>query len=1275
MKKLIFAAGVVCGLGLQAQVPNRTVYLEEFDNYADYVACFRAGTRTCEYDTGSLKCLGFAPEADGLAREGYFPIKDSPEGKWTLTFIAENRAKEPSAFTLVLYYGDRSAPETEEHAFTASKGYWQPFHVFSKDARRLVGWNLKGAAGASIVVDRMRVEQGVHRPYRLGDPADWLAKLPPVKDEPLPADFGEAMEPKKPYAVDLEKEDLVFKFKCQQPRESLLFKFGIGPNGKPAGEKRITFAQDSDEITLPGEKKATKLPGTKLSVGGGPFWYFPWIYSAPRLRDRYYPMEKMEIYANHDRFPRVTNVVYDVRLARNERGENELWVDGNFCFFFTNAPVTSVFGGPAFRMKREPKAKPSLVQPLSFKNWPEGFPLWYVRENIGGNWLGSKQYACRSCFEAMPSSCLFSVPNRPYVRAKALCRVATDVPEDFEPVVVARLTNYAKHTAGYGRDADACTMAEVRLPRPGSSDPLAKGVVRKGENLYEVTFELEPGKIQDLLYRANALDDGKSRVPQLDFEFTGVLWRHDCCYVDRWQVPDREAQSSVVVLSGELEAAPCDFDVVPNHPFSTYLPHEKVGGRYFIRPRFPGKYAIAWTVTDDAGKVVESGEKRLRSKVEVDSGEINFNVREVGHYNVVYSFTDAGKVLWTHEASFSVIPEDRREAWYESPYYNWTWMGGHGSCRDFDTVMEMVSKLGNRGALMDRGKLSEDNPSARKFKMKQAQFPYIAIGSDKNGSWEQSTSNAIKRMKSLVERFPHTKRALVFHESGGGPFPQELVGGKTEMTDELREQDAMWVKRAEATAKAWRSVDPSVKLVYGNTTASYGLLAHLFRGGIRRDLVDFVGEETVGCSAPPEWDTARVPWNQREIARLFGYEGVKSDCPFEWKARAPRNLPEPGYFGPAYYIRDCLIAHGLNYTLIPMCGGTTSADGYQQSIWGHSSGQRWPLAYPSRAVNACATLTDLLDTGKFQKLLPTGSLSVFCEEFLVKGRCVYAIWTGRGETELTLDLGENADYETVSLTGARKAGETARTVVVSDEPRYLVTAKPLKGATAALQRRFPHEEIAFARRAVAVPLASADEAVVVEGRDRRLLSEHNPFQRPGPFAIKTAQDPLKGACVELTDLSGTEKTPKPVMNCTFLRFPKAQPVEGEYDSIGVWVEGNSGWGRVWFEVTDAEGEVWVTSGSGGYGGDEYDWPKTMSVNFDGWHFLKFPLTAESPVKVASPGENEEQLTRDGSGNGRIDYPVKVTGLGVGNMPWGLDFLEMRPTRGYLRFKDVTLLAK
>ena len=51
-------------------------------------------------------------------------------------------------------------------------------------------------------------------------------------------------------------------------------------------------------------------------------------------------------------------------------------------------------------------------------------------------------------------------------------------------------------------------------------------------------------------------------------------------------------------------------------------------------------------------------------------------------------------------------------------------------------------------------------------------------------------------------------------------------------------------------------------------------------------------------------------------------------------------------------------------------------------------------------------------------------------------------------------------------------------------------------------------------------------------------------------------------------------------------------------------------------------------------------------------------------------------TRDGErGNGRIDFPVRVTGLGYGNYQWAIDLLEMRPTRPTLRFKEVTLLGK
>ena len=1254
---------------------NRVVYLEEFDHYADCVPCFRPGTRCVEWQTGSLKGLGFKPEADGLARDGYFPVSESPKGKWTLTFLGWNRATTPSAFSLVLYFGDRGKPEPAEYPFVASNDFWQTCHVFSGERGELVGWNLKGGVGTDVYIDRVRVEQGVHRPYRLGDPVEWLAQAKPFADEPLPVDFGEAMEAGKAYPVDLEQNDLLFKYK--PTGKDRLFAGTGGQTGRPLD---FTLGNDSFRTFRgkDGKWMGVTLTNEFLSVSPARVPWFPRVYTRPRLAERYLQPELAQILPALDRFPRPADKVFDLRLSLNDRGENELWINGNFALGFTNAPVLTVTGSPAFRMKAAPRTKPALVQALDFRDWPDGFPLWNVRENRGGCWLGVLDYCCRSGFEAMPSSCMFSVPNRPYVKARALCRVATDVPADFEPVVVARLTSYFKKSWGDagGRNAHACAKAEVRLPRPGSSESPAKGVVRKGDNLYEVTFELPLGDMQDLLYREDAQvgtrKSGHPKVDQLDFEFTGVLWRQDASYVDRLSVPDNVAQSAVVVLSGELEAAPCDFDVVPFYPVSTYLPEETPGGRYFIKPRLPGRYEIAWTVTDESGKTVDTGTARDAA------GEIRFNTHEVGFYRVRYDFRDAGRELWHHDATYVVLPKDDRQAGYESPYFSWLWSGTHGTSDDRELAMDSFRRMGVRGTMLDRyAGLAETNELCRKYGIYQSQFTYggHAVRPRGGETMEQATERQAQANREHIEKYPHTRRAMVFHESGGGPFPMELVGGKTQLTEDDLKKDREVTDRAIATAKAWRKADPSIKLVMGNSVESYGLLARVFRTGIPHDLVDFVGEETVGMSTPPEEVTARVPWMQREIARIFGYT-VKSDCPFEWKVRTPRLFADPAYGTTAFHIRDLLIAHALGYALIPSGGAAGgSSDGYAQSVWSGGPLGRWPLAYPGRGTLASAVLTSVLDCAKFVRLVPTGSLGVYCEEFEVKGQWVYALWTTRGEADVALDLGDNADYETVSITGSRVKGVKDRTLVVSDEPRYLICGKPVKGADASLQRRYPREEIAFARQAVAVPLASADEVTVSDYCDRRFFREDNPFRRMGPFAAAAADDPLKGACVELKDLSGTEKTLKPVENATLLKFFRAERVAGEYDTLGVWVEGNMGGGKVWFEFEDAEGEVWATTGSGGYGCNTYDWPGLMSVNFDGWHLLKFPLTHASPVKNPSPGSGAWQITRDGNGNGRIDFPVKVTGMALSNRPWNLDFLDMRPTRPYLRLKDVTLLAK
>ena len=177
-------------------------------------------------------------------------------------------------------------------------------------------------------------------------------------------------------------------------------------------------------------------------------------------------------------------------------------------------------------------------------------------------------------------------------------------------------------------------------------------------------------------------------------------------------------------------------------------------------------------------------------------------------------------------------------------------------------------------------------------------------------------------------------------------------------------------------------------------------------------------------------------------------------------------------------------------------------------------------------------------------------------------------------------------------------------------------------------------------------------------------------RRPGAFALAAAEDPEQGSCVEINHLSATN-CPALMTEYVWLRFPEAKPSEGRPTTIGALVKGNSSWGRLFFEFRDAEGEVWVSCGSGGYGCDVYDWPCQAALTCGGWHFVQFPITAGSPVKVFSPGDDEWQWCRDGeTGNGKIDYPITVTGLGIGARSQSLDILEMKPVTEPIRVKAV-----
>ena len=87
MKRMLVPALLSVGLSVCAASAERTVYLEEFDNLGDYVACFNEGTAVAEKEAGGPKALRFAPMEPGAARRGFFHVAEPPKARdWSGAF-------------------------------------------------------------------------------------------------------------------------------------------------------------------------------------------------------------------------------------------------------------------------------------------------------------------------------------------------------------------------------------------------------------------------------------------------------------------------------------------------------------------------------------------------------------------------------------------------------------------------------------------------------------------------------------------------------------------------------------------------------------------------------------------------------------------------------------------------------------------------------------------------------------------------------------------------------------------------------------------------------------------------------------------------------------------------------------------------------------------------------------------------------------------------------------------------------------------------------------
>ena len=900
-----------------------------------------------------------------------------------------------------------------------------------------------------------------------------------------------------------------------------------------------------------------------------------------------------------------------------------------------------------------------------------------VQEHRGSWALECDLYLSRTAFSGVPDTLRMSVPVAPYNRAYVLCAVEDDPGK--VPVLTARLTHFKPGAlVGIGPAVAATT---VELPRAGGASTSRireVGSVKydaegKSHNvpLYLMAIPLDVGAIQDLMV------PGEKRAPYLDIDLIGKPRQS----TQQWKLsdkPDLLTRSAVHVFGLTLARSPVEMIVLPGQVGNAYYPSEKPGMSVSLRALQAQDCVLRWEVSDVAGTQLETQKRDLRFAMAGESQTIDiaFSQEQTGWYGVAFTLANkAGEVLMEHTASFVRQPADTRQAGYESPYYSWWFGGAHGTIRDMNVFGSLMKRAGIRRTNL------KNEEAAEKYALTGAYLHGVERLYDKN-DLVGSAEKMIETIRKNREKFPHLDHALIYHESCGGSFPVELLGKDPQLTER---QAAYGLKKSETAkfvAKIYRKNFPDVKLVIGNTGNAVGGVAHLFRNEYPTGLIDFMGEESACQTIAPEKNeaiggTAYTFWMLRQLALKFGYKDLMPAACHERNYRSFRSL------GPvkaaAWTVRDALIVHAWRSPVVPIMGPEDVAYCYANSVWGDfGMFSRNPQTYPRPGFAAMATLTRVLDRATFQRQLATGSFTAYALEFGRGGDSVYPLWAARGAVEMTLAFADDTDVTVTDLWGRETEHRTVAktlTVKTGTEPVYVTAGAKVK-TIAAGKRIFPDDAIPVgASVTVADSMDNAAAWDVVGDVDPRIDNpgEHGdypPFRQPGKYRLRQLADDERGDCLEL-ELIQEEEIPTIMHEYAFLKLKTPAPVPGTPTTVGVWVKGNSGWGQLMWEYQDAEGEKWLSCGTGGYGCNVYDWPGQASINFDGWNFVQFPITQKSPIRVESPGGVLNEWQRDGAGNGKIEYPIKLTGIMLSMQRRSINLTKMEPVKTVVRLSDLS----
>jgi hypothetical protein len=303
--------------------------------------------------------------------------------------------------------------------------------------------------------------------------------------------------------------------------------------------------------------------------------------------------------------------------------------------------------------------------------------------------------------------------------------------------------------------------------------------------------------------------------------------------------------------------------------------------------------------------------------------------------------------------------------------------------------------------------------------------------------------------------------------------------------------------------------------------------------------------------------------------------------------------------------------------------------------------RRIPYCDPKPAYAAYATMTDRLDQANFKDWLKTGSLTTYCLHFQGPRGHVYTLWTIRGKRPVTLTLAADGPVQvTDTMNNTRTVVTKDKQVIIQSDPSVVYVTSPQPIVSAAVGEP-DHSDSA--------PATTAKLVADLGDGSWNFNNQRDPVYENGHYSIARFQGKFKAAPVTVWEnvkvLASTlekQATEHPLMPWYNILVP-AKPItlDGAPSHLGLWVKGNSDWGRVIYVLRDAKGEKWTSIGTQ----DEYncdDLHSWSAFNFDGWRYLRFEL----PGHTGYDNFRKYGTTwwRSDGGDSVVDLPLQLESI-------------------------------